>query len=80
MASNRWAIEGDFLIGPPDGPRRGARLARIVTGGLALWNKHGHDEVIVTASDLLVILRQRPADTASISVTSDTTTDLSEPR
>jgi hypothetical protein len=80
MATNRWSVDGDFLVGPPDGPRRGARLARIVTGGIALWDKHGKDEIVVTASDLLVILRQRPAATASISVVSDATTDLSEPR
>ena len=58
----RWQIDGLWLLS-----HSGTRLARVVQGGLALYDKKSHHEVVLTASDLDTILRAR--EDASMVVT-----------
>jgi hypothetical protein len=64
------------LVGPPDGRRTGTRLARILSDGLALWDKHAHGEVILTTADLATILTRGPLTPPLASL--PPTTDMAE--
>ena len=53
MPHNRWVLDGDWLVALPTR----TRLARVVPGGLALWDKAEHQEVRLSVADLDTILR-----------------------
>lgn len=65
---SKWQIDGEWLLGLSERGHQRTRLARIVRGGLALYDKISRSEIVLTASDLDVILRAR-AD-ASVAVSS----------
>lgn len=59
-----WLIDGDWLVSRTTR----MRLARIVQGGIALYDKRSHDEIILTSADIEALLRQAESGSSIVMV------------